>query len=531
MTNWFKTGALLAALTACPAAVSAEVPIPRLSPMNGVMVASLGAADIPAAEPLTPAEAIAREAKVDVSIAVADFYEARNFAPVWTPEKAAELRAYLAAAAGEGLDPADYFVPLDGAGGLSAAAVDVSLTETALRYAHDAYSGRIDPQTVSRIVSMEPPKLDEARFLRLLAQTRNLTGLMDQLSPEHPQFVALRDKLRAALATGGEGSMPVGAGPALKRGSSEVRVALLRRRLGATVRRGEDPQTFDAGLEEAVRAYQRSRGLSADGIVGPRTLSHLDAGIVGDPTDALISNMERWRWMPRKLGRHNVTVNIPAYRVRVNTDGETVYDGKVIVGAVGHKTPVFADEIEHIVVNPYWNVPVSIASNEMLGGIQANPGGYFARKGYEAVVGGRVVNPNSLSWHRGMLHKVRIRQKPGRGNALGAVKFLFPNKYAVYLHDTPSKSLFGRDVRALSHGCVRVDQPFEFAEALLSQTDALSGKGISRMVGGKQRWLNLDAKIPVYLSYFTMEVDAGGTLRRYSDVYGFDARTQRALGL
>ncbi len=478
MTKWFKAGVLIAALGTGAAPVSAEVPIPRLSPMNGVMVASLDAVALPAAEPLTLPEAIALEAGVDVTFAVSEFYEARDFAPVWTDEKAKALRARLADAAGDGLDPADYFVPFAAADGLSEAAVDVSLTEAALRYANDAYSGRLDPKAVSQIMTIEPPKLDETRFLRLLAQTGDVPRLLDRLSPTHPQFVALREKLRGALHSTEDGPIPVGAGPALKRGAKEVRVALLRRRLNATVVRGEDPEVFDAGLEEAVRAYQRSRGLSADGIVGPRTITHLDAGVIGDPTDALISNMERWRWMPRDLGRHNVFVNIPAYRVRVNTDGRTTYDGKVIVGDVGHPTPVFSDEIEHIVVNPYWNVPISIASNEMLGGIQANPGRYFARKGYEAVVNGKVVNPNSLSWNNGMLHKVRIRQKPGRGNALGAVKFLFPNKHAVYLHDTPSKGLFDRDTRALSHGCVRVDQPFAFADALLSETDDLSGKGI-----------------------------------------------------
>ncbi|WMS44190.1 L,D-transpeptidase family protein [Acuticoccus sp. MNP-M23] len=531
MTKWIKAGVLFAAMGVGAVPVAAEVPIPRLSPMNGVTVASLDGFALPAAVPLTLAEAISREAMVDVSFAVSEFYERRGFAPVWTAEKAADLRARLAEAAGDGLDPADYFVPTAEASGLSDAAVDVSLTEAALRYANDSFSGRLDPQAVSQIMTIEPPKLNEARFLRLLARTGDVPRLLERLHPEHPQFIALRDRLRVALESGSEGPIPVGRGPALKRGTKEVRVALLRRRLGATVMRGENPEAFDAGLEDAVREYQRSRGLSADGIVGPRTITHLDEGIVGDPTDSLISNMERWRWMPRDLGRHNVTVNIPAYRVRVNTDGKTIYDGKVIVGATGHPTPLFSDRIEHIVVNPYWNVPISIAANEMLGGIRANPGGYFARKGYEAVVNGRVVNPNSLSWHRGMLHKVRIRQKPGRGNALGAVKFLFPNKHAVYLHDTPSKSLFGRDVRALSHGCVRVDQPFAFAEALLSQTASLSGRRVEGMVGGKQKWLNLDEKIPVHLSYFTLEADSSGALHRFSDVYGFDARTQRALGL
>jgi len=167
----------------------------------------------------------------------------------------------------------------------------------------------------------------------------------------------------------------------------------------------------------------------------------------------------------------------------------------------------------------------------MLGGIRSNPSGYFARRGYQALVGGRVVDPASLNWHSGMLHKVRIRQRPGRGNALGAVKFLFPNKHAVYLHDTPSKRLFNRDRRALSHGCVRVQNPFDFAQALLKNEPRLSGAKVRRMVGGGEKWLNTARHIPVHLTYFTRVVGEDGVLRRFDDIYGYDARVQRKLKL
>ncbi|MEM8665407.1 MAG: L,D-transpeptidase family protein, partial [Pseudomonadota bacterium] len=196
-----------------------------------------------------------------------------------------------------------------------------------------------------------------------------------------------------------------------------------------------------------------------------------------------------------------------------------------------HPTPIFSDEIEHVVVNPYWNVPVSIASKEMLGGIQKNPAGYFARRGYEAVVRGRVVNPASIAWNASTVRQVRIRQRPGRGNALGAVKFLFPNQHSVYLHDTSSKHLFKRDRRALSHGCVRVHQPFVFADALLRAGEATSASGLKRMVGGGERWVNLHAHVPVHLAYFTRSVREDGTLVRFGDVYGYDQRIARALGL
>lgn len=498
--------------------------------MTAVSLDGADAAAATAAPALPIEEAIRREATVDVALAVADFYEARDYAPVWTAERAAALRARLAAAAYDGLDPADYFVPEAGPGGLSPAAEEVALTEAALRYARHATSGRVKPTSISRIVTMEPPQLDEARFLRRLAASRKIPQLLERLHPRHPQFVALREKLAAALDSASEQPPAVGGGPNLKRGSQEPRVAILRARLGATVMRGSDPTVFDDTLDAAVRAFQRAEGLHADGIAGPRTIALLDDGLDSDPVSALVSNMERWRWLPRVLGPHYVMVNVPGYRVRVMSDGKASYDGRVIVGAVGNPTPVFSDEMEHIVVNPYWNVPISIASKEMLGAIRRNPRGYFARRGYEAVYNGRVVDPGSISWSRGTLSRVRIRQKPGRGNALGAVKFMFPNKHAVYLHDTPTKHLFQRDRRAFSHGCVRVENPFDFADALLAKSETLSGRGLSRMVGGKQRWLKLDAHIPVHLTYFTREVTPDGRLVRHDDIYGYDRRTQKALG-
>ncbi|MEM8662852.1 MAG: L,D-transpeptidase family protein [Pseudomonadota bacterium] len=519
--------ALVAACTFAGTA-AAEVPVPRLSPLSGVTEASLSMADVGPQLPVPLEEAIRREAGVDVGIAVSEFYEARGYKPVWTQETADALRARLAEAALDGFDPADYFVP---AAGLSPAAFDVSLTEAALRYAHHAMSGRIDPQSVSRIMTIEPPKLHEGRFLRRLARARNVAKVLDRLHPTHPQFLALRGALAKALDAGQDTRPLIGKGRNLRRGSEGVRVAALRSRLGATVMRGTDPTQFDDGLHEAVRDFQKAKGLGADGIVGPRTIAALDDGVGEDPSAELISNMERWRWLPRDLGKSHVIVNVPAYRVRVSHGNEMTYEGRVIVGKPGNPTPIFSDEIEHVIVNPYWNVPFSIASKEMLGGIQKNPAGYFARRGYEAVYKGRVVNPASLTWNKAMLRKVRVRQRPGRRNALGSVKFMFPNKHAVYLHDTPTKHLFKRSRRAFSHGCVRVDQPFVFAEALLAAEDKLSGKGLRRMVGGGQRHVNLETHIPVHLTYFTREVADDGSLVRLADVYGYDRRTRKALGL
>jgi murein L,D-transpeptidase YcbB/YkuD len=512
----------LIAFWSAPAA--AEVPVPRVSPLSAFAPVSLEVAAEPA--PLSLPDAIARELTVDVSLSVADFYAARDFAPLWDEARADALRARLAEAAGDGLDPSRYAVP----DGLAPAALDVALTEAALRFARDSYGGRIHPRDVSSIAGLVPPELNEPRFLRRLA-TEDVRALLDWVQPPHPEFQALRTALREALRARGDDRPPlVGSGPSLKLGVEGPRVALLRARLEVGGGTETDATVFDESLDAAVKDFQRASGLRPDGIVGPRTLALLDGDASGDPVPALLSNMERWRWMPRWLGSRTVTVNIPAYTVTVAVDGKETYEGRVVVGSTSNPTPLLASAINYVVVNPYWNVPFSIASNEMLGRIRANPAGYFARNGYEAVVNGRVVNPSSINWSEGALRKVRVRQKPGRGNALGSVKFLFDNPYAVYLHDTPSKALFGREARAFSHGCVRVDQPFVFADALLAGEDDLTGRSVERMVGGGERWLNVTHEVPVYLAYFTREV-VDGRLVTHGDVYGLDARTQRALGL
>jgi murein L,D-transpeptidase YcbB/YkuD len=537
MTHW-RWVALLVATLVLPASASpasAEVPVPPIAPPSDVSAAGLGPAGrapLSMGPRLPLPKAIEREVRVDVSRAVAELYARRDHAPLWDAAREDALRERLAAAARDGLDPADYAVAHDDGTAASRAREDVSLTEAALRYARHAHSGRVAPSSISRIVSLEPPRLDADAFLARIAaaDAQDIATVLESAHPKHPQYRALRQALREALTTPRVTPVSVGEGPNLKLGVRSRRVAALRSRLGATVRRGTDPRVFDARLRRAVMDFQRANGLAVDGIVGPRTLAALEEGITDDPVPALVANMERWRWMPRDLGDHHVLVNVPAFRVRVSSEGETTWSGKVIVGRPGNPTPVFSDVMEHVVVNPYWNVPYSIAAGEMLPGLRADPAGYAARRNLEVVHNGRVVNPAALSWNRRTLRQVRIRQRPGRGNALGAVKFLFPNEYAVYLHDTPSKHLFRRERRAYSHGCVRVDDPFRFADALLATVEDLSGRRLERMAGGKRRWLNLDRPIPVHLGYFTRWVAEDGTIERHEDLYGFDRRTQRALG-
>jgi murein L,D-transpeptidase YcbB/YkuD len=265
--------------------------------------------------------------------------------------------------------------------------------------------------------------------------------------------------------------------------------------------------------------------------MGPATLAALNGGAPVTRAD-IIANMERWRWMPRELGAFNVLVNIPEFRLTINRDGQPQFTTRVVVGTVKNQTPIFSDNIRHLVVNPYWNVPSSIIKGEVAPAVLRNPG-YIDSQNMDLLYNGTAVSPWQVDWSQVSTTNFpfRVRQRPGPGNALGQIKFLFPNKHDVYLHDTPSKSLFSRSLRAFSHGCVRVQDPMAFAEALMANEPNISRNSLEAMFGPSERWVNPQTQIPVHLAYFTLRVEADGTIRSYGDVYGHHAKLIAAMGL
>ncbi|MCB1509151.1 MAG: L,D-transpeptidase family protein, partial [Hyphomicrobiaceae bacterium] len=485
--------------------------------------------------------------------AIAEFYSAREFAPVFLDAGAINARGQavletLAAAAREGLDPEAYDAPETAriaAEATDAAATELRLARAALHYARDAYTGRIAPGDVASDITIERHIANPVEILATLADAPDAGATLLAYNPPHEGYRLLRDALaRLRHDAEDEHHVEVPAGSTLRLGDVDSRVALLRERLGVAMPENAppgigaaepafDPERFDEALEQAVKTFQDEHGLAADGIVGPATLASLNAG-AGDLIPEVIANMERWRWLPRDLGRFHVFVNVPEYRVFVVRGGETVHTTRVIVGQRQHRTPIFSDEMEHIVVNPYWHVPTSILTNEMLPRIQADPT-YLSRANYEVVarVGGRsqVVDPTAIDWSTVRRGQVYVRQRPGGGNALGQIKFMFPNQHSVYLHDTSSRGLFTRDRRALSHGCVRVENPFEFADVILSEERQWTPARVRGLVGGSERTIALDSHLPVHLAYFTARVDDEGRLRMFDDIYGHNARTRQLLGL
>ncbi len=476
---------------------------------------------------------------------VRSFYAARDYDLLWlgdltAPERMTTIRREMDKAADYGLDPKDYATPkfashyADDPKVLAAA--DIEFSRALARFVTHIASGRIRPVDVSPDITLDPERPDIAKVLTRLSQSPSIAADLKGYEPPHPQYFALKAelaKLRASADDAPKVVVPDGA--LLKPGKRDHRAALLRERLDVTPAADADPDLYDAALVDAVKTFQDANGLTADGIVGPRTLDAMNGRSHAEEIASVIANMERWRWMPRDLGKFYVMVNVPEFVVRVVDKGKVVHETRVIVGKPTNRTPVFSNAISYIIVNPYWNVPNSILSKEMLPEIRANPYGYFARQGYQvfARINGRFrqVDPSWIDWYNVDPRMLQVRQIPGDDNALGLIKFMFPNQHSVYLHDTPTKALFSRDSRAFSHGCVRVQNPLDFADALLPvAAPNWNSKRIEKLFGGPEQRVNFDTKIPVHLAYFTDWIKPDGELEHVADIYGYDSQMTASLG-
>jgi murein L,D-transpeptidase YcbB/YkuD len=410
------------------------------------------------------------------------------------------------------------------------AEAEFTATLSVIRYATHLAAGRIRPRSLSRHITSEPEKPEIADILQKLSTAKDIKAALKAFEPGHSQYWALKGKLAELLAKADEADQPViPDGGTLRYGDKSPRVVLLRNRLGLEVEGEQDPELFGRPLQKAVKEFQLQNNLTADGLVGRGTLAALNRDSRKNMISVIAANIERWRWMPRELGDFHIAVNIPEFQVRVNRNGKPVHNTRIVVGKRSNPTPVFSDEMEHIIVNPYWNVPSSILMQEMLPDIMMDPSGYFARHGYQVLVrregrsSFRPIHPEMIDWFYDIdPNYVRVRQMPGNGNALGRIKFMFPNRHAVYLHDTPSKKLFERSSRAYSHGCVRVKDPLAFADAILVDEPDWDSTRLKRMFGREERKVNLSKHIPVHLTYFTASVGDDGKVATFGDIYGYD---------
>lgn len=481
------------------------------------------------------------------------FYAGRLYETAWhDPDgrplpRVRSLRRALLGLAEHGLDPQRYhlaalsgLLQVDTADAGARVDRELLLTDAFLRAAHDLRSGRVDPLVIEP--DSELPRRPAARYVESLREAV-LTGrpgaVLAGLAPPAPGYAGLRRALARYRQIQAEGGWePVPEGPTLRPGDSGPRVAALRRRLSAegfadaTEAAGD---SYDDGLQQAVEAFQGSRGLVADGLVGRRTLAAL-AEPVSALSDRLIVNLERWRWLPAELGDPHIRVNIAGFRLQWFEDGAPRLEMPVIVGRPYRQTPVMTGRMTYLVFNPTWEVPQSIARRDILPAVREDPG-YLERLGFQVLQGWgsdeQHIDAAAVDW-AGLGERLpfRFRQLPGPLNALGRVKFMFPNRFSVYLHDTPARELFREDRRAFSSGCIRVAAPALLAERVLAAND---GWGLSRIEAAmdpgdrEPRTVGLARGVPVHLLYWTAWADADGGVHFRDDLYQRDPRVLEAM--
>jgi len=455
------------------------------------------------------------------------FYSARTYAPLWETAGVANDRAkaaiaYLGTVDSEGLDPAEYSVPnfKIATSPDQLAEADLRMTATLLTYARHAQNGRINPSRVVHEVAYTGEPLDPADALAKFSDSKDIAATLADFNPSNPHYRALKAKL-AELRGGknGAGAIRIPSGPVLKLGKSEVRdarVPALREKLGLAAK---DNDVYDRALAEAVAAFQKEHELRGNGDLTTATVDELN-GPRRDRSheiDVITANMERWRWLSRDLGKAYSMLNIPDYTLQVYKDQAVIWKTRVVVGKPSKPTPMLTETMKFITINPTWNVPPSIVYGEYLPVLHQDPTA-LARYGLH-------VSYN----HDGSVH---ISQPPGDRNALGRIRFNFPNKFLVYQHDTPDKNLFALAKRAFSHGCQRVQDPVKYAEVMssLGTTETYSQDRIRHMIAsGAETDIKFTTPIPVHITYQTAFVDDAGKLQFREDVYGRDATLIAAL--
>lgn len=489
----------------------------------------------------------------DVDIAsgalLAEIYERRKFALAWIDNnKIAELVVAIKATELDGLDPSDYHLEAVlsvqsalAAGSLNTAAdkadADLVLTDSLIRLGYHQLFGKVNPYSLDPHWNFrrELNDMDPATAIQEAIDADSLIEYLQAVFPRGWLYTQLRNALaryRQIAANGGWPQIPDG--PTLRPGAADPRLAMLMQRLmiGGDMDNRQNVAVvteYDELLQAGVRHFQERHGLDADAIIGPATLKALNVSAT-QRVKQLEINLERARWVLDDIEDDFILVNIAGFRAYLLRDRKVVWETRVQVGKTYHQSPVFRDEMKYLVFNPTWTVPYSIASKEMLPNIQADPE-YFQKRDFDVKDrSGELIDPATIDWSSVTRRNFgyTLVQRPGPNNALGRVKFMFPNKHAVYLHDTPSKYLFGQAERTFSHGCIRVENPYEFAELLLGpdwDQDKIAATLDSKTI----KTVSLPKPLPVLLLYWTAVVNQDGEVYFYNDVYQRDQKIADAL--
>lgn len=517
---------------------------------------------------LAGAEGKVTSAQDDIDAVVA-FYGARTEGPLWVDDtgfsaKGKAAVAEMNKAADWGLSASAFALPrfnVDAPSDAALAEAEARVSLEVLKYARHARGGRIVPSSVSNLLDMSPPLKDPNAVIAELAKSAQPDSYLRGLHPQHDGFKALHKALLKARGPAKDDVEEID--PALtvrlprrsavlRLGSNDPEVAELRKRLSVPAVGGAAGTEFDEELELALKAYQLEQGIAADGILGNGTRGVLnrevDAVHGPDPSrmvQLIELNMERWRWLPEKLGRVHVLNNIPEYTTRTFKDGEVIFQEKIIVGLPEWPTPVFSETMKTVVFNPSWGMPNGIKTRELaprlrrasgggdffsqlFGGGGSSAGAAIRAYGLKVYAGGREINPDSVNWNAVDIRNYSFIQPPGPKNPLGQVKFMFPNRHDVYMHDTIERSLFAKSSRALSHGCIRVQDPMQFARVMLSEGNGLDARSVERTIAGGGD-VRLKNPIPVHNVYMTAAADENGKVKTFPDLYGLDTRVSSAL--
>ena len=495
--------------------------------------------------------------------AMSEFYGSRS-APLWVQESAFNSKGKaiieeLKKADDWGLESSDFRVA-DLASGSSAdqqADAEAGLTLAAMKYARFARGGRLDPVSLSNILDMKPPVKDSKTVISELSAASDPASYLRGLNPQHEGFKQLREAL---LKMRGPAPDAEAIDPALlvklpdaaqlKPGATSDEVALLRKRLKIAAASSGDENVYSDDVVAAIKGVQQANGLKANGIINNRVRAILNKE--GEPkkadpkrdVDRILANMERWRWLPENLGDFYVLNNIPEFSSEIYRGGKLALKQKMIVGQPSWPTPILVADMQIVATHPSWGMPPGIKMKELLPRVRAAGGGGFdffdqlfggGSTGAGAIIrayklqaycNGRSVSPDAVTADN--VQNCSFTQPPGADNPLGTVKFRFPNRHDVYMHDTPERGLFAQSMRALSHGCMRVEEPKKTAEIILGEDKGWSAEKVDGLFAGSTE-VTLTKSMPVYLVYFTARVDADGRMQRYGDIYGHDDRIMSAL--
>lgn len=411
--------------------------------------------------------------------------------------------------------------------------LDYLLTDAFFKFGNHLLNGKIDPKKLPKTWDIAKNKKNQVKLLNQAVNKTNLEIALSQLRPSHPiyQKLVAASKEYQKLKNDLSGFEEIEKGKLIKPGMQDQRLLKIQSRLKALeyLRPGDTlSNSYSENVQEAIKQFQLENGLMVDGIIGNKSIGVLNQGF-DKRAEQILVNLERWRWFPRDLGSHYILINIANFQLQVVEGDQTISTHKIIVGRESRKTPIFSDEIEFLDFNPSWYIPPTIKNKDVIPGARRNPS-YLVNKNIDVYNNlGKKLNPFKIDWSSGAVRSYQYKQDPGPTNPLGKVKISFPNRYIVYLHDTPSKSLFEGNSRAHSSGCIRVENAVDLAKYLLSDQKEFTSEEIDKIIEkGTTRRIYLNQKVKVHIFYWTAWRENGKT-RFTDDIYNYDEATYKAL--